>query len=155
VEVPQPARNRTALQPGRKRGRSLQRSLVIVPLQQALVQLSRQHVDLAGQLRVRVELHLLLDEVMIGLRSLEACLPVLPYEDEGGQEDRLQGNDQGERWPRWRLDPDQPAHEGEGMNVDEGHGACEGGDGVCGAQLRVTRSFPLVTQNGWMMGCGN
>jgi uncharacterized membrane protein YhfC len=59
-------------------------------VEQSGVQFGREPVDLAGQLRVGLELQFLFGEVMIRLGLLEGRLPVLADHDERGQEDRFQ-----------------------------------------------------------------
>ena len=78
----------------------------------SIVQFHGQIVDRAGQLGVQLQLLLLLDEVVVGLRLLERCLAVLPDHHEGRQEDRLERDGQGERRPRALLErrPSRPTN---------------------------------------------
>src|SRR5215510_8907055 len=104
---------------------------------QPVVQFGGELIDLAGQLRVGLELQLLLGEVVIGLGLLEGRLPVLANHDKRGQEDRFQRHDQRQRRPRLGLDEQHPDGEYRDVNVDEVHRPREAGDPVGDPQLHV------------------
>src|SRR5205823_10074852 len=64
----------------------------------------RHGVDRLGELGVELELLLLLEEVVVRLRLRELGLAVLTDHDERREEDRFQGDDQGQRRPRRLLE---------------------------------------------------
>ena len=114
--------------------------------EQVPVDLAGEHVHRAGQLGVALQLELLLDEVVIGLRLLEHGLPVLADHDERRQEDRFERHHQGELRPRVRLDEQHPGGERDRMDVDERHRAGEARDRVGGRGAARRRPAPFVGQ---------
>jgi len=73
--------------------------LVGVWVEEPVVQFGGEGVDFAGELGVGFEFEFLFGEVVVGFGLLECGLPVLADHDEGGQEDRFEGHDQGQGRP--------------------------------------------------------
>jgi hypothetical protein len=107
-------------------------------------------VDLSGELGVRLQLELGLDEVVVCLCLLEGGLTVLPDHDERRQKDRLEGHDQGERRPRTLLEHEHPHAEGDRMDVDERHRPGECGDPVSDLQLDTSGALFQQRRRGRM-----
>jgi hypothetical protein len=108
-------------------------------------------MDPPGQLGVRLELHLLLDKVVIGLGLLERGLSVLADHDERGQEDGLQRHDEGQLRSRVRFDEDHPHREDRGVKVDKRHGTGKRRDSVRDPHLNVGGPLRTVCQDGGMV----
>ena len=77
------------------------------------VDLLRHRVDRACQLRVELQLLLLLLEVAVRFRLLERGLPVLTDHDERRQEDRLQRHDERQELERVPVSSEQPRRDPE------------------------------------------
>ena len=111
------------------------------------MQVGNEPVDLASQLGVGLEFHVLLVEVMIRLGLQEVPLPALADQDKRGQEDRFQRHDQRQRRPWLRLDEQHPDGEHRDVQVDEPHRPREPGDPISDPQLKVCSPFRLLFQD--------
>src|ERR1700738_2705989 len=72
------------------------------------VQFLCEHMNLASELVVRLQLQFLGLEVMVGPGLLESRLTVLADHHERRQENRLKRQHQGQRWPRASFQEQHP-----------------------------------------------
>src|SRR5690349_3594302 len=145
--------------PGADRVLAWQRSrcAVVALRNDSTMQFRGESVDLPGQLGVGLELELGLDEVVVGLGLLEGRLTVLSDQDERREEDRLEGDDEGERRPGTALGEQHPQGERDGVEVDEQHRPRERSDRIGHPDLEVVRSLCAHGGGDWVpagLRCG-